>query len=645
MRKIISIFISIILLCLSLTGVASVGAYFSRLDFVTQNLNFTLNGGISDKYIDKASITINYYTYDGENNVLVCSEKYPSLAQSIIIAEEAPTHDAEGNILNKIRSENEHNFLGWSITGLADTFGNKHIRLYKPGNSVSLVRLQAEQGYFYSLSNAAVDGKTDLDKAEEAHIVVNLYDVYDKNTLTIRQHSKDAFDDKYAYTVVGISAWDSMEDLINAQNGNSSSSTNLGSNVNVSDSSSTLTVNNIHFINQYQDGTFNALPPDGNIKEQFTILLSEIGLFSNLTLYKLTPTQPTLNFYFHPGRVYSSAFKSFNATMSSSQYRTQVADINGVMSTVTKTVQHYLYLYDNGEIYNTDGSLKTDGMFTGAVAPDSDVVLYAADNTPTEGVLSRSDSGFNSDGTPASSIACFTTGTLVTLADGTKIPVEKLTSDHYLRVFDHDLGRYTIAPALLVNYSGDKLYTIASLEFADGEKLEIINDRGLFDITLGRYVYIGPDNCKEFIGHKFAKSKDNGFEGVELVSAKKKYEYTGCYSVTSTYYINHFINDYLTVPGGIHWFTNYFEYDENLKYDEEAKQRDIEIYGLFTKEDFAPYIPEDMLFLFDVIYPAQYLKVTVGKGLAEFEDILTVIQEWVVYYDLSGKLEGIKPQN
>lgn len=664
MRKRLCFLIAMIFLfCVSFASISSVNSYYARIDFVTQDLNFSITGGVSDKYIEQASVTVNYYTFNGEENVLAHSERYPSLGQSFEVWGEAPAYDENGKVLNTF-ADKGYNFLGWSVTGLADTVGNRHIGLYEPGDAASLVRLQAEQGLFYTIykntgmltqspsnnsftlqqGNADENSIEEVEKdpnaeesgdisesngeqeedPKEVHLKINLYDVYDKNTLTIKQHSKDPIDNGYGYTIVSLIAWDSLEALENVkQTGDS--------------------LDSIPFIAHYKSGVLTTgLPTDQDIPEEFSILFSEGGVFMGLSSYRLTYDNPSLTFYFHPGRVYSSSFKGFSNSggiLAGSKYKC----IEGG-ETKIKDSENYLYLSDDVEIYNADGSLSNNYMFTGAVAPDSDITLYAADSTPIQNVIDRSDTGWDTSGQPNDSIACFTTGTLITLADGSKIPVEKLTDKHYLRVFDHETGAYTVAPALLVNYSGDKLYTVASLEFADGEKLEIINDRGLFDMTLGKYVYITPDNCKDFIGHKFAKSNGNGWTGVELIKAKERYEYTGCYSVTSTYYINHLINDYLTVPGGIHWFTNYFEYGEDLKYDEEAKQKDIEIYGLYTVEDFAAHVPSNLLFLFDVIYPAKYLKVTVGKGLAEFEDILAVIQEWIVYYNLSGKLEQLMPQ-
>ena len=66
---------------------------------------------------------------------------------------------------------------------------------------------------------------------------------------------------------------------------------------------------------------------------------------------------------------------------------------------------------------------------------------------------------------------------------------------------------------------------------------------------------------------------------------------------------------------------DYFEYDEDLKYNEEAMQRDIETYGLYTYEDFSEYISEEAF----NSSPSVYLKVAVGKGMITYEQIIDII--------------------
>ena len=70
---------------------------------------------------------------------------------------------------------------------------------------------------------------------------------------------------------------------------------------------------------------------------------------------------------------------------------------------------------------------------------------------------------------------------------------------------------------------------------------------------------------------------------------------------------------------------SYFEMGDNLMYDQEKMQADIEKYGLYTYEDFAEYVTYEQF----VAFNGAYLKVAVGKGLITWEEILELIRAFV----------------
>ena len=70
-----------------------------------------------------------------------------------------------------------------------------------------------------------------------------------------------------------------------------------------------------------------------------------------------------------------------------------------------------------------------------------------------------------------------------------------------------------------------------------------------------------------------------------------------------------------------------------LAYDKELMAQDIETYGLFTYEDFAPYMSEET---FNTIFPIKYLKVSIGKGLVTFEDLEYIIERYIYGHDLDS---------
>ena len=68
-------------------------------------------------------------------------------------------------------------------------------------------------------------------------------------------------------------------------------------------------------------------------------------------------------------------------------------------------------------------------------------------------------------------------------------------------------------------------------------------------------------------------------------------------------------------------FFRIFEVGENMRFDAAKMEADIRTYGLYTYEDYAAYVSYEEY----VAFGGAYFKVLVGKGLLEFEDILTAV--------------------
>ena len=96
------------------------------------------------------------------------------------------------------------------------------------------------------------------------------------------------------------------------------------------------------------------------------------------------------------------------------------------------------------------------------------------------------------------------------------------------------------------------------------------------------------------------------------------------YSPTTRYHLNYFTEDLLSMPGGIEGLFNIFEYDDNLQYNQEQMQKDIEMYGLFTYEDFEHLVPFE---LYDS-FATQYFKVAIGKGILTWEQLYYYIERY-----------------
>lgn len=230
---------------------------------------------------------------------------------------------------------------------------------------------------------------------------------------------------------------------------------------------------------------------------------------------------------------------------------------------------------------------------------------------------------------------CVTGDTLITLANGSKKMVKDLTATDLLLVFNHETGKYEAMPIIFNDVEPEGIYRIVNLKFSDGTAVKVVYEHGFFDLDENKYVYIREDNMKEFIGHKFYKAEYDGINYIEsevtLIDAYVIEELTTVYSPVTVYHLNYFTEDMLSMPAGIPGLFNIFEFGDNLTYDQEQMQKDIETYGLYTYDDFDEYISYEVYSMF----PAPYLKVAVGKGLTTFEDIVDMIYLYLEKHELT----------
>ncbi len=216
---------------------------------------------------------------------------------------------------------------------------------------------------------------------------------------------------------------------------------------------------------------------------------------------------------------------------------------------------------------------------------------------------------------------CIAEGTLITLADGRQVPVENLTGNESLLVWNLYTGTFDTAPILFIDKDATATYRVINLAFSDGTELKVISEHGLWDYNLNRYVYLDED-AAQYIGHWFNKQTTDGnittSTRVQLTGVTISMEETAAYSPVTYGHLCYYVNGMLSMPGGIDGLFNIFEVDaETMRYDAAAMERDIAQYGLFTYEEFTQIVnvPQEVYDAFN----AQYFKVAIGKGIVTEE--------------------------
>lgn len=275
-------------------------------------------------------------------------------------------------------------------------------------------------------------------------------------------------------------------------------------------------------------------------------------------------------------------------------------------------------------VYSDDCAQGGAGGTGGQGGAPGDAVIASKRKGPGANGINGTD-GANGiyEGEPA----CVAAGTLITLADGRQVPVESLTGNELLLVWNLFTGKFDVAPILFIDSEVAGIYEVITLTFSDGTTLKVIDEHALWDFDLNEYVFIRSDAAK-YIGHWFNKQTYDAdgnmvYTRVQLTGVTVTEEYTSAWSPVTYGHLCFYVNGMLSMPGATTGLINIFEVDpDTLTIDEEQYLADIEMYGLFTYEEFAALylVPEE---IFDA-FGGQYLKVAMGKGLLT-EDMISIL--------------------
>lgn len=201
---------------------------------------------------------------------------------------------------------------------------------------------------------------------------------------------------------------------------------------------------------------------------------------------------------------------------------TNIADCESGSSVTINTSSEYLYLnpgwYSYGEFEATGG-----------------VTVESTTSYPASAILK-----ITGNGTIACHFSCLIEDTPITLADRTYKPVQDITYEDDLLVWDFDKGEFTSAKPLWIQQER-KAIEYNHLVFSDGSELNTINQHRIFNVEKGMFTYPMTDDTP--IGTTTFNDKG---EYVTLVSKEVIKEEVNYYNIITDYHINLFAGSILT---------------------------------------------------------------------------------------------------
>ena len=286
----------------------------------------------------------------------------------------------------------------------------------------------------------------------------------------------------------------------------------------------------------------------------------------------------------------------------------------------------------HGYVLQSDGKINTKVSgtwpitkctFKGAntvTVENTNTVDVTVDKNTTINVQSGSSSSGDTQ-------TCLAAGTLITLADGSKKAVEDLRKGDLVMAFDHLTGQIVYKDVIIVVRTHSDLYYKNTFVFDDGTELVTINEHGIFDLDLNKYVNIDHLNYEQYLGHRFVSVDTNGNIGVKtLVNVTTVCESGYKYDIVTNGTLNYVAEDTLSVTHVLVDVINSFDFGDNLMYDQEKMLADIELYGLYTYDEWEEYCD---ISVFDQ-YNIPVMKVGISKGLYTKEYIIGLINTYVL---------------
>lgn len=224
---------------------------------------------------------------------------------------------------------------------------------------------------------------------------------------------------------------------------------------------------------------------------------------------------------------------------------------------------------------------------------------------------------------------CLAPGTKITLADGSFKNVEDITNEDELLVWDMFIGNWSTAPILFVEHDEEIERDVITLNFAGNVTLDIIDDHGLFNLTLGKYVYIhNLEEAQSYVGHEFFYTEDKSIIGAILLGATVSRKKITAHSPCTARALCVIANGMLTMPGNTEPFTNVCKMsDYSICYDIKDLRDNIDKYGLFSEKDFEGVLPSNIFFAFQ----GPLLKIKIGRGETSMEEINKLITRYSKY--------------
>ena len=252
--------------------------------------------------------------------------------------------------------------------------------------------------------------------------------------------------------------------------------------------------------------------------------------------------------------------KSLKKVLFFADYNASIYDENGAYRSTTSEYYQTCYRssYDTGaidhlgEVTYSVGGYSSSSLLTTNVSETNAALVYTVVSGESvnfnEGVVffnvifisSDDELDFDSFIFIHDRWTCYLKGTLITLADGTRIPVENVTYDTELLVWDFDNGCFAATKPVWIKKPQTASYYY-HCTFENGLTLDLVGSNGNCHA-----VYNVDDNCFEYANNCVGKNVMTELGMSKLISCDRIDKEVEFYNIATNYHINCYAGQVLT---------------------------------------------------------------------------------------------------
>lgn len=220
--------------------------------------------------------------------------------------------------------------------------------------------------------------------------------------------------------------------------------------------------------------------------------------------------------------------------------------------------------------------------------------------------------------------SCLAEGSLITMKDGSKKPVEDVQLGEEVLTWNFFTGSYEAQPVMYLKVN-PIICDAYIMKFDNGQEITSIGSHAFYDYSLKQFVEVSKAHYQEYINDYFY------FEtGISRLMDITPIDYRGnCYVVMPIETGNCFANDLLnTIPEYIS-FSQLAPVDDDMKYDQNKLEENLATFGYANYSDYQDYVSEELF----CAYGGVYLNVLFGLGNLDIDTLLVLANDFYVNGD------------